>query len=91
MAWSIERELLLPYLSLASQTFFPVLVGVAGSAAGKKGLVSLGHSLLQRGISLVPRLSPGTTTMNSKDLGGGEPGTLSHVMQRNKRHGYINR
>ena len=30
--------------SLASQTLFPVLVGVAGSAAGKKGLVSLGHN-----------------------------------------------
>ena len=31
--------------SLASQTLFnfPVLVGVAGSAAGKKGLVSLGR------------------------------------------------
>ena len=27
--------------SLASQTLFPVLVGMAGSAAGKKGLVSL--------------------------------------------------
>jgi len=29
--------------SLAGQTLFPMLVGVAGSAAGKKGLVSLGH------------------------------------------------
>ena len=36
--------------SLASQTLFPVFVGVAGSAAGKKGLVSLGHIPLQRGM-----------------------------------------
>ena len=33
-----------------ARPFFPVLVGVAGSAAGEKGLVSLGHSLLQRGM-----------------------------------------
>jgi len=39
-------------LTLVSRArpFSPVLVGVAGSAAGKKGLVSLGHSLLQRGM-----------------------------------------
>jgi len=37
-------------LSLASQTLFPMLVGVAGSAAGRKGLVSLGHIPLQRGM-----------------------------------------
>ena len=39
-----------PPPSLVSQTLFPVLVGVAGSVAWKKGLVSLGHSLLQRGM-----------------------------------------
>ena len=33
-----------------ARPFSPVLVGVAGSAAGKKGLVSLGHSLLQCGM-----------------------------------------
>jgi len=33
-----------------ARPFFPVLVGVAGSAAGKKGLVSLGHIPLQRGM-----------------------------------------
>ena len=39
----MERRRVKEEDSLASQTLFPVLVGVAGSAAGKKGLVSLGH------------------------------------------------
>jgi len=29
--------------SLANQMLFPMLMGMAGSAAGKKGLVSLSH------------------------------------------------
>jgi len=32
------------------EAFFPLLMGVAGSAVGKNGLVSLGHILLQRGM-----------------------------------------
>jgi len=36
--------------SLASQTLFAVLLGVAGSVAGKKDLVSLGHIPLQHGM-----------------------------------------
>jgi len=36
--------------SLASQTLFPVLIGVARSVAGKKALVSPGHILLQCGM-----------------------------------------